>query len=90
MLYVGVALAVYAWTLADLALRGAPETARETLATVLACAIVAALWPLVLAWRFLLGPAGAGQSAASARILNAFARARGAAADPIPTAGPPH
>jgi hypothetical protein len=75
MLYVAVALAVYAWTVADLLQREAPESAREALAAVLGCAVVAAFWPITLAWRFLLGSGSGERPAASVRVLRYLARA---------------
>lgn len=57
MLYLAVASVVYAWTAVELVEGGPPATFREVLGGVLACTLVAALWPLVLLWRGLLGPA---------------------------------
>lgn len=55
MLYIAIALIVYVATALDLVRGGAPETFREALGGALACALVAAAWPLALVWRGLLG-----------------------------------
>lgn len=55
MLYIAVALLVYAFTALDLVRTGAPQTFREALGGALACALIAAAWPLALVWRGLLG-----------------------------------
>jgi hypothetical protein len=86
MLYVAVALAVYAWTVADLLQRDGPGSARETLAAVLGCAVVAAFWPIALAWRFLLGSGSGGRPAASVRALRYLARAL-STRGPLPSGG---
>lgn len=55
MLYLAVALVVYVFTAAEM-LRGAtPESFREALGGALACALIAAVWPIALVWRGLLG-----------------------------------
>lgn len=51
-----IALAVYGWTVVDLIRTESPEDFREVLGAVLACAVVAALWPLTLSWALALGP----------------------------------
>ena len=57
MLYAAVGLLVYLWTAKDF-LRGEDlHSYRDVIGVALACAAIAALWPLVLGWRFLLGPA---------------------------------
>jgi hypothetical protein len=55
MLYLTVALVVYVLTAADLVRGEAPESFREALGGALACALVAAVWPVALVWRGLLG-----------------------------------
>lgn len=55
MLYIAVALVVYSYAALELLRSGAPETFREALGGALACAVVAAAWPLALIWRGLLG-----------------------------------
>ena len=55
MLYIAIALAFYMVTAADLMREAAPETFREALGGALACALVAAAWPIALVWRGLLG-----------------------------------
>ena len=55
MLYLAVALVVYVLTAADLLRGGPPESFREALGAALACALVAAVWPVALIWRGLLG-----------------------------------
>lgn len=54
-----IALLVYGWTTLDLIRAESPENFREVLGAVLACAAVAALWPLTLSWALALGPAPA-------------------------------
>lgn len=55
MLYLAVAVVVYILTALDLVRGGAPQTFREALGGALACALVAAVWPVALVWRGLLG-----------------------------------
>jgi hypothetical protein len=55
MLYIAVALIVYVFTAVEMVRGGAPETFREALGGALACALVAAVWPISLVWRGLLG-----------------------------------
>lgn len=55
MLYLAVALVVYVLSAADMLRGGPPETFREAVGGALACALVAAVWPIALAWRGLLG-----------------------------------
>lgn len=55
MLYIAVALVVYVFTALDLMRGDAPHTFREALGGALACALVAAVWPIALVWRGLLG-----------------------------------
>jgi hypothetical protein len=55
MLYLAVALVVYVLTAAELLRGGAPASFREAVGGALACALVAAVWPLALIWRGLLG-----------------------------------
>jgi hypothetical protein len=55
MLYLAVAVVVYIFTALDLMRGGAPESFREALGGALACALVAAVWPVALVWRGLLG-----------------------------------
>lgn len=55
MLYLAIALVVYAATAAHLLRGGMPATFREALGGALACALVASVWPIALIWRGLLG-----------------------------------
>jgi len=55
MFYLAVAVVVYIFTAVDLIRGGVPESFREALGGALACALVAAVWPLALVWRGLLG-----------------------------------
>jgi hypothetical protein len=55
MLYFAVALLVYVVTAAELFRNAVPETFREAAGGALACALIAAVWPLALVWRGLLG-----------------------------------
>lgn len=55
MLYLAVAVVVYIVTALDLVRGGAPETFREALGGALACVLVAAVWPVALVWRGVLG-----------------------------------
>lgn len=57
MLYLAVALMVYGWTALDVIQGAPPLTFREAIGAALMCALVAAVWPPVLLWRALLGPA---------------------------------
>jgi hypothetical protein len=57
MLYVAIALVVYVLTALDLMREAAPRTFREALGGALACTLVAAVWPVALVWRGLLGGA---------------------------------
>lgn len=57
MLYLLVATMVYAWTALDLIQSEPPADLREALGGVLLCALLALMWPPVLMWRVLLGPA---------------------------------
>lgn len=68
MLYLAVASLVYVLTAADLVRGGAPETFREALGGALACALVAAVWPVALVWRGLLGGSRPDPVAASAPV----------------------
>lgn len=69
MLYIAIALGFYMVTAADLMREAAPETFREALGGALACALVAAAWPIALVWRGLLG----GERAERGRSLSARA-----------------
>ena len=55
MLYFAIGLLVYAATAIHLLRAEPPRTFREALGGALACALVAAVWPLALVWRGLLG-----------------------------------
>ncbi|HEX6924377.1 MAG TPA: hypothetical protein VF167_03055 [Longimicrobiaceae bacterium] len=55
LFYLAVALLVYAFTAGDLFRGAPPETFREAVGGALACALVAAMWPIALIWRGLLG-----------------------------------
>lgn len=55
MIYLAIALVVYLVTAVELLRRARPETFREALGGALACAVVAAFWPIAIIWRALLG-----------------------------------
>jgi hypothetical protein len=54
MLYLFGASLAYAWTALGLARDHTPVSIRDAIGGALACILVAALWPPVLAWRLLL------------------------------------
>lgn len=54
-LYIAVAVIVYVFAAAELFRGAPPETLREAAGGALACALVAAVWPVALVWRGLLG-----------------------------------
>jgi hypothetical protein len=60
MIYFVLASLVYSWIALEMIQAEPPMTFREAAAAALLCAVLAALWPPVLLWRFLLGPAGNG------------------------------
>lgn len=66
MLYLAVAVIVYILTALDLLRGGAPESFREAAGGALACALVAAAWPVALVWRGLLGGSRPDPTAAAA------------------------
>ena len=55
MLYIAIAVVVYAFTAYELMREATPETFREAVGGALICAVVAAVWPIALVWRGLLG-----------------------------------
>lgn len=55
MIYLTIAVVVYLVTAVELLRRARPETFREALGGALACAVVAAFWPIAIIWRALLG-----------------------------------
>ena len=54
MLYLAGASLAYAWTALMLARDHTPSGIRDAIGGALACILVAALWPPVLAWRLLM------------------------------------
>ena len=55
MLYLAIGVVVYVATAVHLLRAEPPRTFREALGGALACGLVAAVWPLALVWRGLLG-----------------------------------
>jgi len=55
MIYLTGAVVVYLFTAIELLRRARPESFREALGGALACAVVAAFWPIAIVWRALLG-----------------------------------
>lgn len=55
LLYIIVAMIVYVFTAAELFRAARPETFREAAGGAIACMLVAAVWPIALIWRGLLG-----------------------------------
>ena len=54
MIYLMIALAVYAWTAFDIVADGVPETFSEIIALVVLSGVIAAMWPPVIVWRVML------------------------------------
>jgi hypothetical protein len=79
MIYVAVALVVYLFTALDLMREAAPETFREALGGALACAVVAAAWPVALVWRGLLGGSDLTRESRPATAAERYAREGGEA-----------
>ena len=49
---------MYAWLALDLLQSDPPVDVREALGAVLLCAVLSSMWPPVLLWRMVMGPAG--------------------------------
>jgi hypothetical protein len=57
MIYLLLASLVYSWIAVDVLQSEPPATFRDAIGAALLCAVLAAMWPPVVLWRLILGPA---------------------------------